>query len=128
MAKWQAWQSYELFRITAMRVSNAKAKLRSALLLAFELGVLWFCLDQVYSAWLDGIVRSANRASHEWITYQGNPNWFVGSVVVYSLIVLLVIVALGAMVVGWRNDRQAILRNRSKPLFDNAIRLDPESR
>ena len=81
---------------------------------------------ELYTAVTEGGVNSFR--GQIWITYAGNPGWFIVCVAFYSLYVLFGIVFAVLVMASWRNDRLAKLRNRSKPVFDDAIRLDPDSR
>ena len=114
-----------------MRLSNTLRRRWERLLTILGMVVLAaipvLSVRELYWAVTEGGLHTTGR-SHIWITQVSDPRWFVASAAVYALLVLLAIAFLGVLAVGWRNDRLAILRNRSKPVLDNAIRLDPESR
>jgi hypothetical protein len=114
-----------------MRVSNTLQKRWEGLLTVLGMVILpaipILSVRELYWAATGRGIHTIDQ-SNAWITHASNPRWFVVSVVVYALVALLAIAILGTMLVGWRNERISILRNRSKPAFDDAIRLDPDSR
>jgi hypothetical protein len=116
---------YDLFRISAMRLSNAWQRFRLAAICAFGIFAVLYSAYQLYGAVTDGVVMSRSR---DLITFRTDPVYYVFKLFIYGFIVVLATAAVGAMIVGRSNERKLILRNRSKPVFDDAIRLDPDSR
>jgi hypothetical protein len=116
---------YDLFRTSAMHLSNVWRRFRLATIYAFGIFALLYCAYQLYSAVTDGAMKGRNG---DWVTFQSNPAYYVFLLIINGFIVAIVIATVGAMIVGWQNERKIILRNRSKPVFDDAIRLDPDSR
>jgi hypothetical protein len=111
-----------LSNATRSRWSRSKTALAAIVLAAIPV----LCAHELYSAVTEGGVNSFR--GQRWIAYADNPIWFIVCVAVYSFYVLFGMVFAVLAMVGWRNDRLAKLRNRSKPVFDDAIRLDPDSR
>ena len=111
-----------------MRLSNTWRKLGRAASGAFGIVVVLYSAYQLYCAATQGMVSNLSRGDRNWITFQSNRGDYIFSIVLYGVVVAMAIAALVATLVGWRNDRIAILRNRSKTVFDDAIRLDLDSR
>jgi fumarate reductase subunit C len=115
---------YDLFRTSAMRLSNAWRKFRLAAPYAFGIFAVLFCVYQLYCAVAYGTVEGAWRGHNDWITFRTNPGFFVFSLSMYGFIVAIAI----AVFCAWAFGPQQAGRWRSRQEIGEAIRLDPDSR
>jgi hypothetical protein len=115
--------SDDLFRITQMRLSNLRSKVRQAFLVVLGLLFCGFSGYQLYSAVAHGTIRQAIRGG-VWVTFQSDPGWFAGSIVVYSLALAVAAAGLGF----WLFEYRLTGRWRSRPYLDDAIRQGPHDR